>query len=581
MKIFTEKGYVYQKHLSTGGEGEVHLIKSVDKQFVAKIIPRLSGESLEVLNTIRELNLSGIPKIHEIFDYEDKSVIIREYAEGTTLLEEIRKNEFLSLKRAKTITLKICDILHKLHRAKPNPIIYRDLKPENIIITPDGDVRLIDFGIARYYKMESARDTVLAGTKGYTAPEVLAGMQSDARSDVYSAGLLFYEMLTGKNLLLPPFQIRPVKESNELLPEYLDAIIEKATDLNQTNRYKTIEDFIQAIQNPAVKKKNTTVFHKMLIGFAAGIIILLIAAGGIWAFTDVFSKKQNTNGAVEAIAASPAADIAKGPSPAISPAVENQSPEQAGTDDGYKLLLDLQFDDMDDFLWMELFYENEYYNEGAKNTLAYMAHDGVLDMDCEFSMKYKFKAGDFFHIGIKPGEAEQNGTLFLLCFVPKLTSEWSEASYELKFDNKQVVSGEIRSDYGYYNRPADGSPMLVNNYWMDVIVCLSEDGKTFRYLIFDTRDKTKFVCGGAEVFESWQACDYQIFVDLYYEYWMGALGADMPRSQIEFIRQGSGNVQDYLEEYIEGYDSGRDIIDEFLETGIDFIGEEHFTQHGY
>ena len=87
------------------------------------------------------------------------------------------------------------------HNLEPNPIIHRDLKPDNILISEEDDVFLIDFGISRYYKEEVTRDTVLAGTKGYTAPEVLAGMQSDNRSDIYSIGLIFYEMLTGKNLL--------------------------------------------------------------------------------------------------------------------------------------------------------------------------------------------------------------------------------------------------------------------------------------------------------------------------------------------------------------------------------------------
>jgi serine/threonine-protein kinase len=132
---------------------------------------------------------------------------------------------------------------------KPHPIIFRDLKPDNIIITPDGHLKLIDFGIARYYKEEATRDTMLAGTKGYTAPEVMAGMQSDERSDVYSIGLVFYELLSGKSLQYPPYQIRPVAENNEFLPDYLDEIIAKATNINQTERYASIDEFIYELEN--------------------------------------------------------------------------------------------------------------------------------------------------------------------------------------------------------------------------------------------------------------------------------------------------------------------------------------------
>ena len=577
MKIFTDKGYTYKKHLSTGGEGEVHLIKSVDKQFVAKILPILNQSSIDVIGSIQRLNISGIPKLHEIFDYEDKTVIIRDYIEGTTLYDEINKNEFLSLKRAKTITLKICEILSKLHRAKPQPIIYRDLKPENIIITPDGDVKLIDFGIARYYKLESTRDTVLAGTKGYTAPEVMAGMQSDVRSDVYSAGLLFYEMLTGKNLLIPPFQIRPVSESNELLPEYIDIIIQKSTDLNQTNRYKTIEEFVKAIEQPVIKKKSTTISKKMLISLTGGAIVILAVLGSIWDLSGVFKNDQS----IYELNDSQTTYIAAEPSPSVTIEPTDQVLVQNDIEDDYELLLDLQFVDMDDFLWLDIIFDNEYHKDITKIDFSELTHNGVFNMDYEFSMKYNFCAGDFFHIRIKPGEAGQNGTLFLLCFVPKLGNEWSESSYEIKFDNKQLLFGEIRSDYGYYNKPAEGSPLLVNDYWMDVIVCLDAEGKTFRYFVFDVQDNLKAVYGGATVFESWQPCDYQISTDLYYEYWQGELGVDMPQSQAAFIRQGSGDVKSYLKEHIEGYDANEDTIDKFMETGIAFVGEEHFIQHGY
>ena len=91
MKIFDKKGYTYQKHLSTGGEGEVHLIKSEDKQFIAKISPTLSKTTLDIMNTIQELKIPGIPKIYEIFNHENKSIIIRDYIDGVTLYDEIKK----------------------------------------------------------------------------------------------------------------------------------------------------------------------------------------------------------------------------------------------------------------------------------------------------------------------------------------------------------------------------------------------------------------------------------------------------------------------------------------------------------
>ena len=204
-----------------------------------------------------------------------------------------QKTNISPLSGQKLSFLKICETLRQLHNTKPRPIIYRDLKPENIIITPKGDVKLIDFGIARYYKQESTRDTVIAGTKGYTAPEVMAGMQSDTRSDVYSVGLLFYEMLTGKNLLVPPFQIRPVKESNELLPEWIDSVIEKATDLNQTKRYRTIEEFIDAIENPKLPKKRMGLSGRSSKAVGLGIAMVIIIAGTFLILDNFRTKSVN------------------------------------------------------------------------------------------------------------------------------------------------------------------------------------------------------------------------------------------------------------------------------------------------
>lgn len=289
MKILEERGYKYQKHISTGGEGEIHLIKSVDKMFIAKVFPKMSNDAFHLLEDIGKLDIPNTPKIHEIFNYEDKTILIRDFVEGNTLYDEIRKNGYLTLKRSKEIILKICDALKALHNIKPNPVIHRDLKPENVIVMPDGDIRLIDFGIARYHKQGATRDTVIAGTMGYTAPEVMAGMQSDERSDVYAVGLLFYEMLTGKNVTEPPYQIRPVAETDALLPPWIDGVIQKATEMQQVNRYRNIVDFVYALDNPGkIKPKKR---RWMIIAVVAAAVTALLAGGAM--YFDIVGAQPN------------------------------------------------------------------------------------------------------------------------------------------------------------------------------------------------------------------------------------------------------------------------------------------------
>ncbi len=424
MKILGEKGYLYKKLLSSGGEGEVHLVMFSDKLYAAKVYPALNKTSIDILKTIQEMNLSAIPGIHEIFDYEDKTIVIREYIEGNTLYDEIKKNEYLAFKRAKEIIMKICETLKVLHNAKPNPIIYRDLKPENIIITPDGNVKLIDFGIARYYNQESVRDTVLAGTSGYTAPEVMAGMQSDSRSDVYSAGLLLYEMLTGKNLLAPPYQIRPVKESNEYLPDWLDPIIEKATDLNQTKRYKSIEEFMDAIENPR-KKHKMALTTRVSVGAAALLIIL----GGLWFYFGVISGNKE-----------------------------------------YEMILDLDFQNEEDIQYI-VDYQNPDGRFEVENGILHVIRDGI-------SLEYLPGNNMLVHIRMKttiPGglikmsQYQITSRLEFECIIPDPERDAEMTTSGKKLSGIPIVNAEQWLDYMIYTNEENSA--------VYVVICDNESGK--------------------------------------------------------------------------------------------------------
>ena len=549
MKIFEERGYTYQKHLSTGGEGEVHLLKSVDKKFVAKIFPTLSKSSVNILKTIQSLNILGIPSIHDIFDYEDKTIVIRDYVEGTTLYDEITKNEYLSLKRAKTIILKICKILRQLHNAKPKPIIYRDLKPENIMITPKGDVKLIDFGIARYYNQESIRDTVLAGTKGYTAPEVMAGMQSDTRSDVYSAGLLFYEMLTGKNLLVPPFQIRPVKESNELLPEWIDSVIEKATDLNQTKRYRTIEEFIDAIENPKQLKKRRGLAGRSfkVIGIAIAVVIIIAGAlliiDNLDTFKSLFSEENTDSGS------------------------------------SAEVLLNMEFDDEEDLSWLMLDGEGIDYGDIEQVEIGDFMQDSIYTVSYCTDLKLTLSKGSFFHIRVKPDDMLNEGIpAFIIEFIPQLDTESNGGSYNIMFENKVMFSSVLTNDYGYYYKSAGGSPILVESKWIDLIVYLDENGESFKYFVSETESDKFISYGGVRLFDEWIDSEYFISMSLPFG-WEENIEGDLPISKVDFIRYGSGSVLEYLSENIPSYQNNKSKVDSFFEKELEYISQDRFTKN--
>jgi eukaryotic-like serine/threonine-protein kinase len=124
--------------------------------------------------------------------------------------------------------IQLCNVLGYLHTRRP-PIIFRDLKPLNIIRTPDGLLYLIDFGIARYFKIGRDRDTIPFGTSGYTAPE-LAYQQSNPSSDIYSLGVTLYELLTANDPMHNPIRSRSLRLHNRVIPTELEKLIMQMLD---------------------------------------------------------------------------------------------------------------------------------------------------------------------------------------------------------------------------------------------------------------------------------------------------------------------------------------------------------------
>jgi serine/threonine-protein kinase len=131
------------------------------------------------------------------------------------------------------IVLQLCKVLEYLHTLNP-PVIFRDLKPGNVMLTGKNEVKLIDFGIARFFKPGQTRDTVNLGTPGYAAPELYGGAgQSDPRTDVYSLGVLLYQMLTGYDptAAVTPFPLPDLRSVTQELPSNVIEVISRAIQL--------------------------------------------------------------------------------------------------------------------------------------------------------------------------------------------------------------------------------------------------------------------------------------------------------------------------------------------------------------
>jgi serine/threonine protein kinase/Flp pilus assembly protein TadD len=253
--------YKILEKLGEGGMGVVYKAQDtkLDRIVALKFLPQhLTSDPVEKERFVHEakaasaLNHPNITTIYEIDEFEGQMFIAMEYCDGETLKRIIEK-EALSVKKVLDIGIQICEGLTIAHE---KGIVHRDIKSDNIMLTPRGQVKIMDFGLAKLKgatKLTKTRSTL--GTAPYMSPEQAQGEEVDQRSDIFSFGVVLYELLTGKLPFEGEHQAaiiysiineepQPVARFNNQVSAKLEDIVFKALAKDKDERYQHIDDLL-------------------------------------------------------------------------------------------------------------------------------------------------------------------------------------------------------------------------------------------------------------------------------------------------------------------------------------------------
>jgi tRNA A-37 threonylcarbamoyl transferase component Bud32 len=205
------------------------------------------------------LDHPNLPKVTDHFSQGGKQYLVMDFIEGETLEERMDREDGRPLPVDDVLKWagQLCDVLEYLHGREP-PVIFRDLKPGNVMVTPEGAVKLIDFGIARLFKPGKAADTAFFGTAGYAPREQYGKGQTDARSDVYALGATLYYLFTGDDPTDHPFDFKDAHQLNEQVPEHVAAAVAKALAHAPEDRWQSVVEMRRALTGKPLPKPQPT-----------------------------------------------------------------------------------------------------------------------------------------------------------------------------------------------------------------------------------------------------------------------------------------------------------------------------------
>lgn len=285
--------YETLKLINTGGmSSQIYLAldRKLNRQWAIKKVRKDSSETSAMLmaeaDIMKSLDHPMLPRIVSIEEDRDYFYIVMDFIQGENLKTVLRAEGPQDQDTVVGWGVRLCDVLSYLHS---KGIIYRDMKPANIMLTPDGNIKLIDFGIAREYKAGASEDTTALGTEGYAAPEQYEGQggQTDARTDVYGMGITLFQLLTNVNPVTYKENVYSIRLQNPKLSSGLDKVILKATNRDPNKRFQTAAELKNALLNyrklddKYIEKKKRIVKQFLYLSGSAVVCFALAMACGV------------------------------------------------------------------------------------------------------------------------------------------------------------------------------------------------------------------------------------------------------------------------------------------------------------